>query len=292
MRNSLMRILVAAVMLFAWVVSAAQTRSEYIDIYTVQVKPDKRAEFDALTKRMAEANRRNGGDEWLAIENMYGEGNVINFVSYRSSYGDVETGMNKFMGAATKSFGAGLDKMMADWGSCLISSKGELRKRRWDLSANAPSDAGEYAKLVANSRFLRTTMVSIRPGRTADFEALLKEYKAAREKNSPNEVLVVSQGVAGQQGGVYYITAFKPNMAGFDNVPTMQKVLGDEAFTKFQKTGAEVIEQTTAVLSRLNPDLSNPPQDILAAAPDYWTPKPVVAATGKKKAANKEQAGQ
>src|SRR5713226_10179255 len=68
----------------------AQAQESYLDVYTVQVKPEKRADFDAISKRIVAANRQNGGDSWLAIETVYGPGNRVTFISTRTSYGDIE----------------------------------------------------------------------------------------------------------------------------------------------------------------------------------------------------------
>lgn len=277
------RMLLAVALVLCWVSAAAQTGGgEYLDAYIVQVKPEKRAEFDALTKRMADANRRNGGDQWLAMETMYGEANTVAFISTRDSYGDIETAMNKFMGAASKTFGAGTEKLMNDFSSCLVSSRGEIRLRRWDLSSNAPSDPAAYAQMVGKARYLRTTMVRVRPGRVAEFEALVKEVKAAREKNAPSEITLVSQVVAGQKGNVFYVTTLKPNMAAFDSVPTMQKILGDEGYQKWQKSNVDIIETTYSMINRFLPDLSSAPEEVASVSPDYWNPKPVMAARSKK----------
>ncbi len=285
-----LRTVLAVVLVLCWVSAAAQTPGgDYLDAYIVQVKPEKRAEFDALSKRMAEANRRNGGDQWTAMETMYGDASTVTFISQRSNYADVETGMNKFMGAAQKGFGAGLDKMFADFNACLISARGELRVRRWDLSWNAPASAADYAKLIGQSKYLRTNMLKIRSGHTADFEAMLKELKAAREKNSPGEVGLVSQVVAGQQGTVFYITTLKPNFAAFDSVPTMQKVMGEEAYATLMKKGADVVESAYTMINHFLPDQSVVPQEIVAAGPDFWTPKATVAETNKKKGKNPQK---
>jgi hypothetical protein len=284
---------VAALLVLVFAIPAvAQMKEGYLDAYIVQVKPEKRAEFDALAKRMAEANRRNGGDQWLTMETMYGEGNTVTFISTRSNYGDVETAMNKFYGAATKAFGAGTEKLMNDFGACLVSSRGEIRKRRWDLSSNSPQSDADYAKLIGNTRFLRTTMVRVKPGRQNDFEDMLKQVKAAREKSAPNEVQLVSQAVAGQMGTVYYITILKPNFAGFDSVSTAQQLLGEEGYNKWLKVNADVVQGTSVVINRYLPDLSNAPQEVMAVAPDYWTPKPVVASTQKKGKQAKGEPGQ
>ena len=46
---------------------AVQAQGDYLDVYTVKVKPEKLADFQALTKKWADANRRYDGDRWLAL---------------------------------------------------------------------------------------------------------------------------------------------------------------------------------------------------------------------------------
>ncbi len=261
---------------------AQQALEEYLDVFTVHVKPEKRADFDAIARRIADANRRNSGDNWVTVETVYGEGNTISFISTRKSYGEVETAMGTFMNALSKAYGAAAaQKMLADGSSTMASTRSELRRRRWDLSSNVPADPAARSKMVGESRWLRTTMVRVRPGRTADFEALLKEVKAAREKASPSEVVLVSQAVAGQEGTVFYITSLKPSMADFDKMMPIQQVLGDEAYQRWLKTSADVVTATQTTISRFVPEISNAPEEIASAAPDFWTPKPAMAGSGK-----------
>lgn len=279
MTQRVLRIMVAVLFVLSfWPTAAAQTEEEYLDAYIVHIKPDKRATFDAISKKMAEANRGNNGDAWLALETVYGPADTVSFMSRRSSYGDIEKGMGAFMGALSKAYGEqGVQKMFGEFASCVSSSSGELRRRRYDLSSNAPKDAAGMAELLGKTRYLRTTMVRVKPGRVLDFEALVKEVKAAREKSSPSEVQLVSQTVAGEEGTVFYVTAFRPNMAGFDSVSSIQKLLGDEAYQKWLKANAEIVDTTRVTISRFLPELSNAPKEVVAAAPDFWSPKPVVA---------------
>src|SRR5437899_465721 len=86
--------------------AVAQNPEGYLDVYIAKVKPEKRAEFDAINKRMVEMNRRNKGDYWLASETMYGEMNTVYFTSQRQNYADVEKGFDAFMGALSKPGGA------------------------------------------------------------------------------------------------------------------------------------------------------------------------------------------
>lgn len=269
--------------------AALQAQDQYLDVYTAQVKPDKRADFDAINKKLAAANRQNKGDEWLAMETVYGPMNRVTFISMRNSYDAAEKGGDAFNGAVEKALGkAGSEKLFQDFSQTLASSRSELRKRRWDLSSNAPSDAPGMAKMLGESRWLRTTIVHVRPGQAPAFEGLLKDVKAAREKNSPDVVTLVSQGVAGQEGSIFYVTQLAKSMAAFDSIPPLPKVLGEEGYAHYLKTASEIVENTETVINHFLPEISNPPADVVAAAPDYWTPKAVVAkaAPAKKSVVN------
>ena len=271
---------VALVLLAA--LAVGQTQEQYLDVFTVQVKPDKRADFDAITKKMSAANRQNKGDAWLATETVYGPGDRISFISTRQGYGDIEKATGAFYAAMQKAFGtAGTDKVFQDFSQCVVSSRSEIRRRRWDLSSNPPADAAAMSKLVGEARWLRTTIVHVRPGQVAAFEGLLKDVKAAREKASPPQTVLVSQAVAGQEGTVFYVTSLQNSLAGFDAIPPIQQTLGEEGYAKYLKTSAEVVASSETVINRFLPSLSNAPEDVVAVAPDYWTPKPVVAAKPK-----------
>jgi hypothetical protein len=270
----------------------AAAQDQYLDVYIAQVKPDKRADFDAINKKLVAANRQNKGDEWMAMETVYGPMNRVTFVSMRNSYDAAEKGSDAFTSAVEKALGKpGSEKLFQDFSQTLANSRAELRKRRWDLSSNAPDDAAAMAKMLGESRWLRTTAVHVRPGQGPTFEALLKDIKAAREKNSPDVTTLVSQGVAGQEGSIYYVTQLAKSMAAFDSSPTLQKVLGDEGYAHYLKSASEIVENTETVINHFLPELSNPPADVVAAAPDYWTPKATVAKTApaKKSVVNASQ---
>jgi len=272
--------LAAVVFLATPIVVRAQ--GDYLDIYRVKVKPEKTAEFNALTKKWVDANRRYSGDHWLALETVYGEGDVYVFTSIRSSYADIDKANEAVMGAVRKAFGPQAEKVMQDFESCLASSRSELRRRRWDLSRKAPADAVAYAKLTGESRYLRTTAVHVRPGRVADFEAMLKDMKAAGEKAANAQPVFVSQAIEGTKGTVFYVSTLRSSMGGFDNNPSMRDILGEEGYKKFLQGNADIVEEADSTLFRFSPELSNPPDDVVAVAPGFWRPKPAAPAAGAK----------
>ncbi len=266
-----------------------QVQESYLDVYTVQVKPEKRADFDAISKKIVAANRQNSGDNWLAMETVYGPGNRVTFVSTRQSYGEIEKATGMFYEAMQETYGkAASDKMVGDFNQCLESSRSEIRRRRWDLSSNAPTDPAGYAKMIAGSRWLRTTAIHVRPGQSNSFEAILKNLNVARDKASPPQTILVSQAVAGQEGTVYYVTSLQTSLAGFDEVPSVQQLLGDEGYDRFLKASAETVANTETSINRFIPEISNAPEEVAASSPDFWRPK--AAAPVHAKAANAKSA--
>jgi hypothetical protein len=273
---------------------AVRAQGDYLDVTIVKVKPEKAAEFNTISKKLADANRRNNGDRWLAMETMYGEGDTFAFISTRQDYADIDKGQDAFMGALQKAYGKdAAEKMLRDLESCLASSRNELRRRRWDLSRKTPSDPAAYAKLVGESRVLRTTAVHVRPGHVADFEALLKETKEAGERNANTQPLLVSQVIEGTKGTTFYVSSLRSSLGGFDSNPTTRDILGEEGYKKFQKVNAEIVEDTESTLFHFSAELSNPPEEVAQVAADFWHPKQVVsAAASKPKAAARGNAAE
>ena len=267
---------------------AVHAQGDYLDVFIVKVKPEKVADFQALTKKWIDANRRNNGDRWLALEAVYGEGNVYQFTSNRKDYAEIDKMNEAVMAAVNKAFGKdAAQKMGQDFDNCLVSSRSELRRRRWDLSRKAPKDPDAYAKLIGESRLLRTTAVHVRPGHIDDFEALLKNMKEAGEKNPDAQPVFVSQVIEGGKGTIFYVSTLRSSMAGFDHNPTMKDMLGEDGYKKFLQINSEAVEIAESTLYRFDPDLSNPPDEVAKVASDFWHPKAMMTASSKTKIAPK-----
>ncbi|MBI3695052.1 MAG: hypothetical protein HY238_09480 [Acidobacteria bacterium] len=255
-----------------------QTQDGYVDVFIAKVKPEKRAEFDAIAKRIAAANRRNKGDNFVASETIYGDWNTLYFTSLRQNQAEVEKAFDAFFGALAKAAGgpAGGAKMFQDMNNCLVSTRAELRRRRNDLSSNVPDPAG-LLKLVGQSRWSRTVMLRVRPGRTTDVERELKAIKAARERSSGPPILV-SQGAAGQVGTIFYITSLVDSLGRLDDPgPSLPQLLGEEGYQRFSRTISETTLSVETIINRYLPELSNPLEGIAAASPEFWRPKPAPA---------------
>jgi hypothetical protein len=264
------------------VAAIAQMPEDYLDVYIAKVKPEKRAEFDAINKKMVDANRRNKGDTWIAMETVYGETNTVTFISTRHSYADAEKGSDAFLAALNKAYGqAGAQKLGQDFNNTLISSRGEIRRRRWDLTANPPADPGAMAKMVGEARWVHSIIVHARPGQGPAFEALIRDINdAAHRTNEPNTPLI-SQVDTGGQGGTYYVSWLMKSLSDVDKLTPLPKMLGEEGFQKLLKALSDSVIGEESVINHFLPELSNPPSEVMAAASDFWAPKPKMAAKPK-----------
>ena len=269
------------------VTAFGQAPAGYIQLYIAKVKPEKRAEFDAVMKKFVDANRRHKGDTWIASETIYGDQNTLYFTSLRRNYAEAGQAFDAFFSALNKAYGpTGAAKVWQDGLNCVTSLRAEVRQRRQDLSWNVPSDTAALFKLVGESRWTRTILVRVRPGRTGDYVAQLRTIKTAFEKAGSRTPVSVSQSASGQQGTIFYLTALRSSLGGFDPTgPSLAQALGEEGFQKYQKAVQEIVFNTETYINRYLPELSNPPEEVVAASPDFWRPKPAPAAKAKAKPA-------
>jgi quinol monooxygenase YgiN len=282
----------AACVLFA-APAAAQLQNDLLDVFTVQVKPEKMAQFDAAGKKIVAANRQNKGSDWVALAQEYGQGYTVRFISTRPTFAAIEEASQAFMAAMNKAYGkAATEQIFHDVDSSLVSSQSEIRRRRWELSANVPADAAAMARMVGEARWAQTMTVHVRPGQGSKVEEQLRVIKAANEKAAANVTVLVSQAVAGQTGTIFYVTTLRKSFAEIDSATPLSQLLGEDGFRKFQAAVSESVLATETSISRLRPEWSNPAEPIMAAAPDFWRPKAVVASKSAKetpKAATQKQ---
>jgi len=110
----------------------------------------------------------------------------------------------------------------------------------------------------------------------------LKDFKAAGEQLESTQPVLISQGAEGTKGTTFYVTSLRSGLNGFDKNPTIREILGEDGYKKFLQVNAESVEDVDSMILRFSPELSNPPEEIIAAAPDFWQPKTVSVATKAK----------
>ena len=109
--------------------------------------------------------------------------------------------------------------------------------------------------------------------------------KQARERAATKAPTFVSQSVAGQSPTVYYITNVVGSLGALDTIPSLPNLLGEEGYRSYQKTVSEAVLSVEINVSRIVPELSHLNETVVSVAPEFWRPKPAVAAKPKATAA-------
>lgn len=260
---------IAALLAFS---AAAQDRDGYVDYFIAKVKPERRADFDALARKFADANRKANGDRWIASKIEYGDNDTVYFSSARDNMASIEAAAAAFEKALKDTFGAGSEAMMQDMMKCLVSSRSEIRRRRYDLSSSSASDRASIEKIVGAARFIRTHTVRVRPGHEAEFEDTARMVKDAADKKHPGYSVLAYQSAAGQTGSVYYFSILAPSFAAYDEMKPLREVLSDEEFQRYTKTNADCVISSEIMIARIVPAMSNPPEAVVEVSREFWLP--------------------
>ncbi len=261
------------------VLAQAPTQPGYVHVYIAKVKPDKLATYEKLAKQWADAFRKEGGENWITIQQQMGEFNTIAFVSFRKSWADLDKLPNE-MEVLSKAYGKQeAENIFKTASECELSSRMYFRRMRPDLSLRADLNDMARAKLT------RASYLTIRPGRGPDFEYLVKKVIDAHQKLDTKAHFTVSQTLSG--GAPSYVIATTAGTFGdFDYDPgnVIEKAFGTEEANRFLTTIAEVVERSENIVWRIRPELSAPPKEYIAANPDFWTPKAIAAEAEAEKA--------
>lgn len=272
-RRTMVRILCAHLALSGMMLAQTEAPQEYIDLYVVKVKPEKRQAYEAAIKKLVAANRAQQGDYWLAYTPVFGGHDTIYFGSARSGMASIEPAVALFEKAVEKAYGqAGMLRLFGELSAASSETRGELRRRRPELSVNMPESREGLFKMLGQTRWLSVTTSWLRPGKTGAYVEQLRISKEALDKASEKVPVAISQSMAGPMA--YYSVTYAKSLAEFDRPNTLMKALGQDAYQKRMQVTSESVIRTEREICRFVPELSHPMPEIAAADPEFWKPKP------------------
>ena len=79
--------------------------------------------------------------------------------------------------------------------------------------------------------------------------------------------------MAGDQPGIFYIATPIKSLSDLDKIKPLQEVLGS-SYASYQRAVAESVARTEIIIGKYLPELSNPPEAIVAADTKFWRPTP------------------
>jgi hypothetical protein len=248
-----------------------------------EIKMGKTEEFASLNRQVRQALNTGGANyHYIAATPLTGNSGVTEFFGFYDNYGEIEQAMKSF----SQSTGALLRSTEFSRGAsdAIQGMHGIVAKFRPDLSYNPQ-------KLeLANATSWEMSFVRLKPGYSRDFEDLEKQSIELHQKGNIDEHWVVYQVEYGAQTPSFiFLTALK-SLADLD---VDRKAAHEAVFTEairrqFMRTFKDAGDFEQRTILTVRPDLSRPPQTLVAANPSFWTVNeelPRVAAISKKKSA-------
>lgn len=209
--------------------------------------------------------RVNSPDYYLAMTSMTGQPEAWYIVPAAShaAYGEA---MRRDVAVQKE-----LDQLSRADADVLESTRTIQAMARPDLSMGAYPD-------LSKQRFWEISIVRVRPGREADFDAAAKAYGTAAQRSAPNAQYRVYQVIAGMPTPTFIIFSSVANYGDFDTMfadgmKTMSNANPGEmaALDKFSKE-ATISWETNRF--RLDPKQSYVSREVRASDPAFWGPMP------------------
>lgn len=247
------------------------------------------AAFLAVQNRIAAKARR------LALLPVSGDDNVVVYFEPYADFAAFEAVNREFDQAIATSAAvrAEMDALERA-GDVHASQRSAIYRLRADLSFRP-----RRMEDVGRARYFSVTTTRVKPGRGPDYVDWVKALNEAREKANADIHNSVYQVTTGAPMGTFLSIAALRSLSEIDatiaNLEATSKAVntamgGDEAARKQRMLLADMIAESTNTLYRIEPSISRPPEQLAAADPDFWRPKPS-AAPGKALAVKKETAG-
>jgi hypothetical protein len=181
-----------------------------------------------------------------------------------------------------KTLAAAIDRAdMAD-GELQSSFDQSVWEYREDMSAKNIASVN-----IGTMRYFEIDRYKVRPGHMAEWEELVRMYKAAYEKAVPSENWAIYENVFGHDdGGVFLVMTPMKSLSEADRSLGDMKLIeaeeGKAGMKRITELTAACVEENESNLFRFNPKISAPREEWVAADPEFWKPKP--AAMAKKPA--------
>ena len=127
---------------------------------------------------------------------------------------------------------------------------------------------------LAKYRYTRVGTFRIRPGHEAEFAEMRKIGNDTWEKNGNKQRRVVYSVASGEPAGTYIVLSGMESLKELDESSPALSSFGERLTKLYQ----DIVISSGSRLFVVNPKMSYPPKEYIAADPDFWAPKPKPAA--------------
>lgn len=228
-------------------ISTAQTSSapEWSVITAIQIKPEYRAEVEAIHKEISAAYKKAGVPR-MVVQTILGDLEEYVSIVPLGKYAEMDSPplLEKSMGRAAS------QQLLRKVGGYIVSARRMTARSLTDVSLQTPGDPGEYALV---------TTWQLAPGKGDEFTAFMKSDYLPAMRKADIANLWVSQPIFGGNPNERILVRPMHKLAEIDAGPPLRKALGAEGAQQLGAKMAGIVTSTTYVISRLRMDLSYMP---------------------------------
>ncbi len=132
------------------------------------------------------------------------------------------------------------------------------------------------------TRFMRVVEVRLLPGHEADFVEASKILGEAYDQIGEETPWVVYQVESGTESPVFYMFMPMPALKQNDDLLSweedLRKAEGEDNMKRLEQLAREGYVSTKSTLYAVNAEMSHVSKELAAGDPEFWTPKPAIAA--------------
>ena len=226
-------------------VSTAQTAppQQWSTVTSTQIKPEFRAEYEALQKEITAAYKKAGVPYRMVVQGLYGDMNEYVSIAPLAKFADLDgpTVLVKALGDASA------QKMLKRITAYTQSMHRVAELDMPDISIETAGDPGEYVEVLVYRLF---------PGKGDAFVNLMKSDYVPAMKKAGITNLFVSRPIFGGDLNERVIVRPMHKLAELDGGPPTTKALGPEGARQLGIKQAAIVESVKISLMRIRTDLS------------------------------------
>jgi hypothetical protein len=266
MKRQIPRVLLASLIISGASHVLAQEPSLYLKIIREDIKSGKAAAHEKSEMAFVRAFSKSKYPNYVAWEAMTGLSQAW-FLERYDSYAAIEAASKISNSEPMNSTLGQLDEVD---GALRTGERTMILRYQKDLS---------YTPVPANLARVRYVWVStwqIRPGHSTEFAENRKLWNAAAEKIGSKMRRAVYLSATG--GLTYYSLSGMESLKAMDETGGVVAALFGPDRERYYKLMQDAVASEDSIWFVVNPKMSYPPKEYIAADPDFWAPKPKPAA--------------
>jgi len=173
-------------------------------------------------------------------------------------------------------------------GDLLDSTEATTFNYREDYSLRPDAD-------LAHRRYMEVSVFHVRPGHRKEWDDGMKIVLAAYQKGMPEAHWACYEVAYGMPDNTFIFLTARTSLSEVDKVFAESKdfdaAIGEEGMKKLDELTAASVESSETNFFAIDPRMSYVADEVGAADPGFWNPKPVSAPATHKKAKPKAEAG-